>query len=89
MAGQINVGGDDFGREIAAVAYFINQEFLRMGYATQAVVGFTSYLFDRYGYSDMNALVQSFNYASNRVMQKAGYTCINEFIKKLDGHPTE
>ncbi len=74
------IGGDglepygDVHRLMASIGYWLGEPFWGRGFATQALVTFTSYAFATFDLHRLQATVFAWNQASARVLEKAGYT---------------
>jgi RimJ/RimL family protein N-acetyltransferase len=69
FVGSIGVGDG----AVPPIFYFLSPEVAGQGVATEAVSGFTRFLFDRFGLEAVTADVFSDNPASSRVLSKCGF----------------
>lgn len=86
IIGQINIGGDEFDNKEVEVAYFIDDSFTNLGYATEATEAIVDCIFQRYGYTHINAIIQPQNYGSIATVKKLGFKYIETIEKQLTGH---
>ena len=56
----------------ADISYYIDREYMNMGYATEAAREMIRYGFETYGYNKIAGVCMSCNPASRRVMEKIG-----------------
>lgn len=87
MVGQIGCGGSE--EEGVGMCYFANPKFQGQGLMTEAMKGWTRYLFDRYGYDRLHATIQPDNLASIAVATKAGFRWVKEITMKDNGQTEE
>ena len=86
IIGQINIGGDEFDNKEVEVAYFIDEDFINFGYATEATKAIVGYVFQRYEYTYIKAIVQPQNYGFVVTVKKVGFKYIETIEKQLNGH---
>lgn len=86
VIGQINVGGDEFNNKEVEVAYFIDDSFTNLGYATEATKAIVDCIFQRYGYTHINTMIQPQNHGSIATVKKLGFKYIKTIEKQLTGH---
>jgi RimJ/RimL family protein N-acetyltransferase len=63
----------DVHRLTASVGYWVGEPFWGRGFATQALMTFTSYAFATFDLQRLQATVFDWNHSSARVLEKAGY----------------
>ncbi|CAA9305278.1 MAG: hypothetical protein AVDCRST_MAG40-630 [uncultured Gemmatimonadaceae bacterium] len=74
-AGTVSlVPGDDIARATAEIGYWVGRRFWGRGVTTDAVRAATRYAFAELGMHRVFAVPFAHNAASNRVLEKAGYT---------------
>ena len=65
----------DVERITAEIGYWLGEKYWNKGIMTEAVKQMTTYAFDRFSLHKLYALVFSFNIASQKVLEKAGFEC--------------
>ncbi|MCB1095544.1 MAG: GNAT family N-acetyltransferase [Verrucomicrobiae bacterium] len=78
---------DDVHRLTAEIGYWIGEPFWGRGIATEAVIAVTDDLFETTDLVRLDAIVYSWNPASSRVLEKAGYTreaLLSSYVIKND-----
>lgn len=60
------------------IAYAISKHYRNRGYTTKAVKGLINYLFEKTNIELLNAVALTQNVSSNRVIQKSGFTVVEE-----------
>ncbi len=76
---------DDVYRYSLELGYWLGEPFWGKGIMTRAVKAFTDYVFENYNAVRIYAGVFESNYASSRVLEKAGYKlegCLRKNVKK-------
>lgn len=86
VIGQINIGGDEFDNKEVEVAYFIDDSYTNLGYATEATRAIVDCIFKRYRYTHINAMIQPKNYGSIATVKKLGFKYIETIEKQLIDH---
>jgi RimJ/RimL family protein N-acetyltransferase len=80
------IPGADIHRVSAEVGYWLGEPFWGQGYATEAIRGFTPWAFAAFDVTRLFASVFTYNPASGRALEKAGYvreaTCRQAAIKE-------
>lgn len=86
VIGQINIGHeyDEYQQGEMGVGYFISEEYLNKGYATEAVKSLSNYAFATWGYDHLAAVVKPQNQASRRVLVKSGFQYVSELAVKME-----
>ncbi len=64
---------EDVHRFTAEVGYWLGEDFWGRGFASEALAGFTDYVFASFHFQRLEAWIFSSNPASGRVLEKAGY----------------
>lgn len=72
--GMISVGGDDMDKEGVSIAYFLHEDALHKGYASQAAEAMVRYTFSRWDFPEIWASVQEENQASRAVLERTGFS---------------
>jgi len=67
------------------VGYWIGRRYWGQGYATEAVTAATQHAFEALGARRVRAGVFAENLASSRVLAKAGYVCLGEAVRFVEG----
>ncbi len=67
--GLINIS---FEHNRADISYYIDKDYMNMGYATEAAAEMLRYGFEKYGFNKIQGICMSCNPASRRVMEKIG-----------------
>lgn len=68
---------DELPKPNREIAYAISKDYRGRGYTTQAVQGLIKYLFEKTNTLELNAIALTYNIPSNRVIQKCGFSFIN------------
>jgi len=63
----------DFSKHKARISYWLNKKFRGQGITTEALKTLTDYAFKKYKLKRIEGICRTFNKASARVLEKAGY----------------
>lgn len=82
---MINIGSDEYDKREVGTGYFIDIEYEKHGYATEAVKALCDYIFRNYHYDHIAAIIQADNYASIAVIQKVGFKYVTDIMSNSGG----
>lgn len=74
LAGEVNLFNIENDRQ-AMIGYRISAAYQNMGFVTEALRRVIRFCFEETGIQRLEAEVMTVNVASNRVMEKCGFTC--------------
>ena len=72
------------GRPELGLGYWFDPEYWGRGYATEAARACVAYAFDKLNAPELASMTHSQNKASQRVLEKAGFVCV-EMVTEEDG----
>ena len=84
--GCINFGGDEMDHRGVSLGYFLHEDALHKGYATEAVEALCQYAFEHWDYSEIFANAREDNGASRAVLERAGFELLDIRSTQLPGY---
>jgi RimJ/RimL family protein N-acetyltransferase len=89
MAGVISFHSPNFNNKVAEIGYWITKEFRGRSIGTNAVKVLTNFGFETMGWNRIEAMIDSDNEASKKVVMRAGYEhegLLRQRVIRADGN---
>ncbi len=85
LIGMINIGSDEFNIKEVGTGYFIDMDYEKCGYMTEALKALCDYVFNIYRYEHIATIIQPNNFASIAVAHKVGFKYATDIMSDSGG----